>query len=63
MEIAESPFADAEPIPRGTHWTCPELVAQIGFTEWTGEGRLRQPHFLGRRDGKPPTEVVREQVG
>jgi bifunctional non-homologous end joining protein LigD len=63
LQIAESPFADAEPIPRGTHWTRPELVARIGFAEWTGEGRLRQPRFLGLRDDKPPTEVVREQVG
>ena len=35
LEIAESPFVDARPIPRGTHWTRPELVAQIGFAEWT----------------------------
>ncbi|MGZ4202009.1 MAG: non-homologous end-joining DNA ligase [Thermoleophilaceae bacterium] len=60
LEIPESPFADARPIPRGTHWTKPELVAQIGFAEWTGDGRLRQPRFLGLRDDKPPEEVVRE---
>ena len=63
LEIRESPFADARPIPRGTHWTRPELVAQIGFAEWTAEGRLRQPRFLGLRDDKHPTDVVREQAG
>jgi DNA ligase D-like protein (predicted ligase) len=63
LETHESPFADARPIPRGTHWTRPELVAQIGFAEWTAEGRLRQPRFLGLRDDKPPTEVVRERAG
>jgi bifunctional non-homologous end joining protein LigD len=63
LETRESPFADAWPIPRGTHWTRPELVAQIGFAEWTLEGRLRQPRFLGLRDDKPPAEVVREQAG
>ena len=47
--------------PRGTHWTRPELVAQIGFAEWTNDGRLRQPRFLGLRDDKRPTEVVRER--
>jgi bifunctional non-homologous end joining protein LigD len=61
LETSESPFADARPIPRGTHWTRPELVAQIGFAEWTGEGRLRQPRFLGLRDDKRPTDVVRER--
>ena len=61
LETPESPFVDARPIPRGTHWTRPELVAQIGFAEWTTEGRLRQPRFTGLRDDKLPGEVVREQ--
>ena len=61
LETSESPFVDARPIPRGTHWTRPELVAQIGFAEWTGDGRLRQPRFLGLRDDKLPAEVVRER--
>jgi bifunctional non-homologous end joining protein LigD len=61
LETRESLFVDARPIPRGTHWTRPELVAQIGFAEWTREGRLRQPRFLGLRDDKPPAEVVRER--
>ena len=61
LETGESPFVDARPIPRGTHWTKPELVAQIGFAEWTGDGRLRQPRFLGLRDDKRPEEVVRER--
>ena len=61
LEAPDSPFVDARPIPRGTHWTRPELVAQIGFAEWTNDGRLRQPRFLGPRDDKRPTEVVRER--
>jgi bifunctional non-homologous end joining protein LigD len=61
LETSESPFVDARPIPRGTHWTRPELVAQIGFAEWTSDGRLRQPRFLGLRDDKRPAEVVRER--
>ena len=63
LEISESPFADARPIPRGAHWTRPELVAQVGFAEWTTEGRLRQARFLGLRDDKPPAQVVRERAG
>jgi DNA ligase D-like protein (predicted ligase) len=63
LAASESPFADARPVPRGTHWTRPELVAQIGFAEWTSEGRLRQPRFLGLRDDKEPANVVRERAG
>jgi bifunctional non-homologous end joining protein LigD len=62
LETSGSPFLDARPIPRGTHWVQPDLVAQIGFAEWTNDGRLRQPRFLGLRDDKRPAEVVREQA-
>jgi bifunctional non-homologous end joining protein LigD len=61
LENPESPFVDARPVPRGAHWTRPVLVAQIGFAEWTSDGRLRQPRLLGLRDDKPPAEVVRER--
>jgi len=61
LEAGESPFVDARPVPRGAHWTRPELVAQIGFAEWTTDGRLRQPRFLGLRDDKRAAEVVRER--
>jgi bifunctional non-homologous end joining protein LigD len=61
LEAPESPFVDARPIPHGTHWTRPELVAQVGFAEWTTDGRLRQPRFLGLRDDKRAAEVVRER--
>jgi bifunctional non-homologous end joining protein LigD len=57
----EPPFVDARPVPPGTHWAHPELVAQIAFAEWTNEGRLRQPRFLGLRDDKRPAEAVRER--
>ncbi len=45
----------------GVHWAAPELVAEIGFTEWTDEGRLRHPRFLGLRRDKPAGDVVRER--
>jgi ATP-dependent DNA ligase len=38
----------------------PKLVAQIGFTEWTQDGRLRHPHYQGLRNDKAATDVVRE---
>jgi bifunctional non-homologous end joining protein LigD len=48
---------------RGTNWVEPDLVAQVEFTEWTGEGRMRQPVFLGLREDRDPRHVVRERPG
>jgi bifunctional non-homologous end joining protein LigD len=59
--VAQSPFADPRSIKeRDVTWVAPELVAQLGFTEWTSAGRLRHPRFLGLRDDKPASKVVRE---
>ncbi|HWC38256.1 MAG TPA: non-homologous end-joining DNA ligase [Acidimicrobiales bacterium] len=61
LQRSTSPFAEAvRPLPPGTRWVRPQLVAQIGFGEWTRAGRLRQPRFLGLRDDKAPEDVVRE---
>jgi bifunctional non-homologous end joining protein LigD len=61
LERDDSPFVDVHPIPRGTHWVEPELVGQIAFTEWTRDGRLRHPRFLGLRTDKAAADVVRER--
>jgi bifunctional non-homologous end joining protein LigD len=61
LEQGESPFVDAHPVPRGTRWVRPELVAQVAFGEWTRDGRLRHPRYLGLRDDKPARDVVRER--
>jgi bifunctional non-homologous end joining protein LigD len=61
LERPDPPFADVDPVPRGTHWVEPELVGQIAFTEWTRDGRLRHPRFLGLRTDKPARDVVRER--
>lgn len=42
------------------HWVKPTLVCQVKFAEWTSEGKLRQPVFLGLREDKSAAEVVRE---
>jgi bifunctional non-homologous end joining protein LigD len=55
-----SPFEPEQGIPRVATWVEPELVAQIAFMEWTSDGRLRHPSFLGLRFDKPAREVVRE---
>jgi bifunctional non-homologous end joining protein LigD len=47
-------------IMKQMHWINPKFVAQIKFAEWTRDGKLRQPVFLGLREDKKPEEVVRE---
>jgi bifunctional non-homologous end joining protein LigD len=59
-EINRSPFVD-EVREKGAHWVRPDLVAQIGFTEWTHDGKLRHPRFLGLRTDKAAKDVVRER--
>lgn len=60
LERDESPFEGKPPLRKNVHWIAPELVAQVGFSEWTRDGRLRHPRFLGLRDDKQANEVVRE---
>jgi bifunctional non-homologous end joining protein LigD len=58
-ERSRSPFADP-PSALKAHWVRPDLVAQIGFTGWTEDGKLRHPRFMGLRRDKSAREVVRE---
>ena len=46
---------------KNIHWVKPELVCQVGFTEWTDDGKLRHPRFKGLREDKEPREVVDER--
>jgi bifunctional non-homologous end joining protein LigD len=57
-----SPFDEGDPPHLRVTWVRPELVAQVAFSEWTADGRLRHPRFLGLRDDKSPEEVVREDA-
>jgi bifunctional non-homologous end joining protein LigD len=61
LEQDHPPFTAEQPPRSGVHWVRPELVAQVGFTEWTVDGRLRHPRFLGLRRDKRPHEVRRER--
>ncbi len=60
--IDASPFDPPPPptVSRVAQWTRPDLVAQVEFGEWTPDGILRHPSYLGLRDDKDPQEVVRE---
>ena len=57
LRTEAAPFEPA-PRMRDVTWTRPELVAQIAYAEWTADGKLRQPAFLGLRDDKKPRECT-----
>jgi bifunctional non-homologous end joining protein LigD len=66
LERDTSPFAAAKIALKDAagarvHWVEPTLVAQVAFSEWTADGRLRHPRYEGLRDDKDPRSVVREQ--
>jgi len=61
LETKTCPFVNVPKSNERPHWVRPELVAQIKFTEWTADAKLRHPVYLGLRDDKKPTDVRREE--
>ena len=59
-ESNQSPFAQAFKTNEPAHWVTPDLVAQVRFTEWTADKKLRQPVYLGLRHDKRASDVVPE---
>ncbi|TMQ63764.1 MAG: DNA ligase D [Candidatus Eisenbacteria bacterium] len=57
---AESPFGTTGPTGRGNHWVEPKLVCEVRFTEWTADGGVRHPIFIGLRTDRKPEEIRRE---
>lgn len=58
-----NPFSNApRAVARHANWVAPELVAEIGYTEFTPDGILRHPSFLALREDKPAREVAMEQA-
>jgi bifunctional non-homologous end joining protein LigD len=55
-----SPFDVGTPAGRGHHWVEPRLVCEVRFTEWTRDGGLRHPTYLGIRDDVRPEDCHRE---
>ena len=67
LERKESAFAHVPKLPRVRRadiaWVEPKLVAEVEFAEWTHDGNLRAPVYLGLREDKDPREVRRERPG
>jgi bifunctional non-homologous end joining protein LigD len=64
LERSTAPFPEAPKMPRirkgDVQWVEPRLVAQVRFGEWTHDGHLRHPAYLGIREDKDPSEVEAE---
>lgn len=60
LERKRSPFADAVRTNEPAHWVRPSVVVEVKFSEWTADGKLRQPIFLGVREDKAAREVTVE---
>ena len=60
LETKTCPFSAVPPSTEKPHWVKPTLVAQVRFTEWTDDGVLRHPVYLGVRDDKKAASVTRE---
>lgn len=60
-ERKTSPFDGRQP-PRGTRFATPKMVVEVRFADWTDEGSVRQAAYLGVRDDRDPTDVVREDA-
>jgi bifunctional non-homologous end joining protein LigD len=65
LERSDSPFAEPPKMPRvrknDVVWVEPRLIAEVEFSEWTHDNRVRQPSYKGLRDDKAAREVRREQ--
>ena len=61
LATAASPFGEGVPSGEAAHFVRPELVAEVGYSEWTPAGRLRHPTWKGLRIDKSPRNVVTEQ--
>jgi bifunctional non-homologous end joining protein LigD len=61
LETETTPFPRGRVVERSVHWVRPELVAEVVFSEWTSDGKLRHPRFEGLRIDKAARDVQRER--
>ena len=62
LERKSSPFVKQPRTNERAHWVRPRVVVEVKFNEWTSDGKLRQPIFIGVRDDKDPAAVRREPI-
>jgi len=60
-EEVPKPAIDDAPRMRDAHWVMPRHVAELQFTEWTRDGKLRHPSFQGLREDKGPLEIGQDE--
>jgi bifunctional non-homologous end joining protein LigD len=60
LEQSKSPFEEVPKTNERAHWVKPKIVVEVKFSEWTSDGKLRQPIYLGTRDDKKASDVGRE---
>jgi bifunctional non-homologous end joining protein LigD len=60
LERTTSPFVETPKTNEKAHWVEPRVVVEVKFNEWTDDGKLRQPIYLGTRDDKNADDVGRE---
>ena len=61
IEQSRPSVADPDRSLKRAHWVKPELVGEVAFSEWTRDGRLRHPRFLGLRGDKSARQITREK--
>ncbi len=66
LERDQPPFATTPKLARvraaDVQWVEPQLVVEVRFSEWTHDGRLRQPSYVGRREDRRAADVIRERI-
>jgi bifunctional non-homologous end joining protein LigD len=64
LAALQRPRPALDPVPKGVkgHWVRPKLVAEVAFTEWTSDGRIRHPVFHGLRTDKDPETNTKEKA-
>jgi bifunctional non-homologous end joining protein LigD len=62
LRTSKKPFDQKVKDEKATTWLIPKLVGEVKFTEWTSDGEMRRPAFLGLRTDKKASDVIREQA-